>query len=53
MKKKIVFNKIEPTPVLEGDDAKHFIEHMNDPITKRDLEIKQRIKNMRDVEIIY
>ena len=28
--KKPVFNKIAPTPILEGEDARRFIEHMND-----------------------
>ncbi|MDO5825551.1 MAG: hypothetical protein Q4Q22_04150 [Methanosphaera sp.] len=51
--KKPVFNKIAPTPILEGEDARRFIEHMNDPITERDLEIQKRIKSRREVKIIY
>ena len=53
MMKKQVFNKIAPTPILEGEDAKRFIEHMNDPITEKDLKLIQRRKNRRKVEIIY
>lgn len=51
--KKQIFNKIAPTPILEGEDAKRFIEHMNDPISERDLEIQKRIKSRRKIEIIY
>lgn len=51
--KKRVFNKIPATPILEGEDAKRFIEMMDRPLTKKDLEIQERLRNSRDVEIIY
>ena len=30
--------KINPTPTLEGEDAKRFIKYMNSPSSKEELE---------------
>lgn len=51
--KKQVFNKIKATPVLEGEDAVRFIKLMDKPLTKKDIEIQEKLKNSRDVKIIY
>lgn len=51
MSKKI-YNSIAPTPVLEGEDAERFIRKMDDPITEKDLEIRERMKNGRKINFM-
>lgn len=49
---KKVYNSIEPTPVLEGEDAIRFIKKMDDPITEKDLEIRERMRKGRKINFM-
>ena len=40
---------IAPTPVFEGEAAKQLEKYMKRPMTKKEKEIQERIKNKRDV----
>lgn len=40
---------IAPTPILRGEAEKQFEEYLNSPMTKEEKEIKERIRNKRDV----
>ena len=49
---KRVRNSFAPTPTLEGEDAERFIRKMDDPITEKDIEISERIKNGRKINFM-
>ena len=49
---KRVRNSIAPTPPLEGEDAERFIRKMDDPITEKDLKIRERIKKRRNLNFM-
>ena len=40
---------IAPTPVLEGEDLVEFINERKKPITEKEKEISERIKNAKDI----
>ncbi|MBP3792055.1 MAG: hypothetical protein ILA26_08490 [Methanobrevibacter sp.] len=43
---------IAPTPVFEGDALDDLIKYMKRPLTMKEKEINQRLKNHRDVSLI-
>ncbi|MDO5479474.1 MAG: hypothetical protein Q4G23_09980 [Clostridia bacterium] len=43
---------IAPTPVFEGDDLDKLVKYMKRPLTKKEKEINERLKNHRDVPMI-
>ncbi len=40
---------IASTPVLEGKDVEDLIRYMKRPLTKKEKEISERIKNAKDI----
>lgn len=43
---------IAMTPVFEGEDIKELIRYMKRPLTKKEKEINERLKNHRDVPLV-
>ena len=40
---------IAPTPIFEGEDLKDLIDDMNAPLTEKEKEYKEKVRNARDV----
>lgn len=40
---------IADTPILEGNAAEDFLNSLNKPLTKKDLEFKKKLENVRKV----
>lgn len=47
-----VRNSIEPTPILEGKDVERFIRLMDEPLTQKDIEIRERIRKRRKIHFL-
>lgn len=43
---------IAPTPVFEGESLKELINYMKRPLTRKEKEINERLKNHRVVPMI-
>ena len=43
---------IAPTPIFEGEDLKDLIDDMNAPLTEKQKEYKEKVRNARDVPLI-
>ena len=40
---------IAPTPVLEGEDVEDLIRYMKQPLTKKEKEFNERVKNAKKI----
>ncbi len=53
MKEVVIMAKpIAPTPIFEGEDLKDLIDDMNAPLTEKEKEYKEKVRNARDVPLI-